>query len=161
MSDADEVVSTAVFAALQAELTRVRDSVVTGWQNYHTWSLWFHGLQVGALGWILVQGVRPPNVRALAMFAIVLNVVTLYAALRVRSFVTLQTDRADAVCRRMAERTRLAGLDIEITSGFPGRLFLLSGSITVAVCAIAIVICVCLIMLPDSVLSHTRERGPV
>lgn len=146
MSNADQTSSADVFATLQGELTRIRDSVVTGWQGYHSWSVWFHGIQVVALGWIIAQGVDQPHVvRALATVAIVLNLITMYCALRIRSFVTLQMNRADAVCMRMVERTRLAGLDVEITSGFPGRLFLLSGSVTVVISAVAIVICLYLI----------------
>ena len=152
MSDAEETLNAAAFAALQAELARLRDSVVTGWQAYHSWSIWFHGIQVVALGWIIAQGgLGPDVVRTLAGVGVVLNLITLYCALRVRSFVASQSHRAEAVCRRMSEHTRSAGLDLEITSGFPGRLIRLSGTITMGVCAVAIGICVYLIILPTGI----------
>jgi hypothetical protein len=144
MSDSDEALNTAALATLQAELTRLRDSVVTGWQSYQAWSTWFHGIQAVVLGWIVAKADQlpsPENAGVLASVFLVLNLLAMLGTLRLRSFVALQTGRADTVCRHIVERVRATGLDVEITPGFPSSLFLLSGSITMAVCAIAILIC--------------------
>ena len=148
MSNSDEVLNTAVLTTLQAELTRLRDSVVTGWQSYQTWSTWFHGIQAVVLGWVMAKADQLPsseNVGVLASVFLALNLLAMLGTFRLRSFVALQTGRADAVCKRIVECVRVTGLDVEITPGFPSGLFLLSGSITMAVCAIAIVICLFLL----------------
>jgi hypothetical protein len=143
MSDANEAATQARFGILQAELTRLRDSVMEGWRSYHTWSTWFFGLQVAGLGWIFLSPAQKlasaPYMNVLAGAAIMLNLLGILGALRVRLFAVLQMKRANAICRTMMQHTDAAGLQVEITSGFPGELFRLGGGITAAAFSITVV----------------------
>ena len=141
MSNVDGALGQTILPGLQAELTRLRDSVVTGWQAFQAWSTWFHGIQAVVLGWIMAKADQLPsaqNVRVLASVAIALNLLALYGTLRLRYFVALQTKRAATICKHMIQYTPVSDLNIEMTSGFPSSLFLISGSMTIVVCAIAI-----------------------
>jgi hypothetical protein len=141
MSSAEKATAQAVFAILQDEMARLRDSITEGWRSYHTWATWFLGIQAAGLGWILATAQTlesAPYMAVLASAAILLNLLGVHAALRVRSFTELQMKRANAVCRAMMQHTDQAGVHVEITPGFPGELFKLGGGINAAAFAIAV-----------------------
>jgi len=155
MSNAIETTTEAMLAILQAELTRLRDSLMEGWRSYHTWATWFLGIQAAGLGWIMATAQElknAPYMTVLAGAAIVLNLLGIRGALGVRSFTVLQMRRAKAVCQTMRQHTEAAGLNIEITPGFPGELFRLGADINVAAFSIAVAAWL-------SVLVHTMKSS--
>ena|SRR5437764_405262 len=133
----------AVLGILQFELARLRDATIEVWKNYLTLFTWFYGTQVLVLGWITTKkqdALDETNITTLAAATVVLNLLSLIATLRYRSFCAAQAERSNAICREIAKQTTAFGLEIEITSGVASDLIRFGFDVGAVAFSIAIII---------------------
>jgi hypothetical protein len=110
---------------LDAELKRLRDGAFEAWKIYMAWYTWFFGANLIVLGWVLTKDFNSAtslNTRVLAAVWIIFNAAGVVSTLRLRAFTRDVTSRTDDICQKINAAVRHIGVDVELTSGYAGRL---------------------------------------
>ena len=126
MSESPTIETDAVIALLQAELARLRDASAGAWHSYFTWFTWFFTTQIVVLSLVITKKPELSHTQGIVDLTsaalITLNLLGVIAALRHRTYSLLQKDRAENICRHLAELAQRGGISIEITPGFSNDL---------------------------------------